>query len=343
MAPLISGYLAPISWKLPFWVALAIAGASLPPLLFMPETYGPILLVQKARALRKRLPVSEQPFIVAPLEANPLSVGAIITRVLTRPVRMFFTEQLVLFTCLYTALIYAIFYLFFEAYPIIFSTAIPAGYGLSWGPAALPFLPIGVGSVLSFPVFIAYDAFLRRAQAKGKAWSKRYEARRLPLCFIGGPLISVSIFWLSWTAQPSKGGSFASPWLPAMAGLPYGIGFVLIFMSLLNYLTDAYDIYAASALAAASCTRSLFGALLPLAAGKMYDTLGVQWAGSLLGFLSVLCLAVPFAFWVWGEKIREKSAFAGEVEGIKKRAREELEKEERNDRERAGTEKDLER
>ena len=303
VAALISGYLAPISWKLPFWTALAIAGATIPPLIMMPETYGPIILVRRARSLRKANPdLDPQP--VAALEVEAGNIRDIVSRVITRPVRMFFTERMVLFTCLYTALIYAIFYLFFEAYPIIFQDM----YKLSSGDSALAFMPIGIGSLLSFPVFVAYDAFLRRAQRLDQPWSRKHEAFRLPLSFIGGPLISAAIFWLSFTAVPSL-----SPFIPALAGLPYGIGFVLIFMSLLNYLSDAYEIYAASAYAAASCTRSLLGALLPLAAGRMYDALGIKGAGGLLGGLSVTCLVIPVGFWFWGESMRRQSPFASEI------------------------------
>lgn len=261
------------------------------------------------------------------------------TKVLTRPVRMFFTENMVLFTCIYTALVYgksaliwitmllltleplAIFYLNFEAYDYIFQEM----YGLDTGTASLAFLPIAVGSLLSFPIFMAYDAFLRRAQKQKKSWTRRYEARRLPIAFIGGPMISVSMFWLSWTSFPT-----ISPWVPALSGLPYGAGFVLIYMALLNYLTDAYEIYASSALAAASCTRSILGAVLPLAAGKMYGTLGIQWATSLLAFCSVVCLIIPIAFWVWGRKLRAGSKFAGEI--MAKREKQEREEREREKR-----------
>lgn len=79
----------------------------------------------------------------------------------------------------------------------------------------------------------------------------------------------VALFWLGWTARASI------HWIvPMLAGLPFGIGFLFIFMALLNYLADAYGIYTASAMAAASCTRSIFGAILPLAAKPMYTTLG---------------------------------------------------------------------
>lgn len=43
----------------------------------------------------------------------------------------------------------------------------------------------------------------------------------------------------------------------------------------LTYLVDAYTIYAASAVAASTVFRSLFGAILPLAGNKMYASLGM--------------------------------------------------------------------
>lgn len=283
------------------------------------ETYAPVLLQKRARALRKNN--SNKPY-VAPLELETGDWRDLATRVLTRPVKMFFTENMVMFTCLYCALVYAIFYLYFDAYPIIFQQM----YGLSVQMSSLTFLAIAAGSLFSLLIFLIYDVYLERAQKRGELWTKRYEARRLPLAFIGGPLISISIFWLSWTSFPH-----ISPIIPALSGILYGIGFVLIFMSLLNYLTDAYEIYAASALAATSTTRSIVGAILPLSAGKMYDTLGIQWATSLLGFLSVLCIGIPYGFWVWGEKLRSGSKFAGEVKR-KREAEEERLREGRSER-----------
>ncbi|KAH6722077.1 hypothetical protein BKA61DRAFT_650671 [Leptodontidium sp. MPI-SDFR-AT-0119] len=94
-----------------------------------------------------------------------------------------------------------------------------------------------------------------------------------------------------------------------LAGLPFGCGFVLIFMALLNYLTDAYEIFAASAMAAASCARSLAGAVLPFAATPLYRRLGVPWASSMLGFLSLGMCVIPFLFLWKGDRIRAGSQF----------------------------------
>ena len=42
----------------------------------------------------------------------------------------------------------------------------------------------------------------------------------------------------------------------------------------------------------------------------MYERLGMQWASSLLGFISLACCAIPFCSWKWGAYIRTKSRFA---------------------------------
>lgn len=94
-----------------------------------------------------------------------------------------------------------------------------------------------------------------------------------------------------------------------ISGVIFGMGFLLIFMAILNYLTDAYKVFAASANGIASTCRSVFGAFLPLAARPMYNTLGIHWAGSLLAFISLGMAVIPFVFIKYGDRIREKSRF----------------------------------
>lgn len=98
-----------------------------------------------------------------------------------------------------------------------------------------------------------------------------------------------------------------------LGGLPFGIGFVLVFVALYNYLVDAYRIYAASALGATSIARSIFGVVLPFAAKPMYDTLGVGWACSLLGFVSLAMCAIPYVFICIGPTLRARSPICKEL------------------------------
>lgn len=104
-------------------------------------------------------------------------------------------------------------------------------------------------------------------------------------------------------------------------------------MALLNYLVDAYEIFAASAMAAASLSRSSFGAVLPFAAKPMYRAMGVAWATSLLGFFSVALCIVPFVFLKWGGKMREKSRFCQYLQQKKREEAVRVEKEKEKERE----------
>lgn len=80
-------------------------------------------------------------------------------------------------------------------------------------------------------------------------------------------------------------------------------------MGVVNYLTDAYEKYAASALSAASLGRNTFGAFLPFASYQLFQTLGFGWAGSLLGFVGLALSIVPVVLLFKGEEIRSKSPF----------------------------------
>lgn len=153
-------------------------------------------------------------------------------------------------------------------------------------------------------MYLAWDHILARAQRLERPWSRNEEMRRLPLACVAGPFFVISSFWLGWTARPDV------HWIvPVLAGVMFGMGYLCLFMALLNYLVDAYEIFAASAMAAASLSRSSFGAVLPFAAKPMYRALGVAWATSLLGFFSVALCVVPFVFVKWGGKMRERSPF----------------------------------
>lgn len=302
IGPIVSGFVSPaLGWRWVYWIALIFAGACWPVLIFSPETYAPTILTRKAARLRRE---TGNPNIVSPQELEPRDLRNLLVVVLTRPVRMFLFEPLVLATCLYLGYAYAVFYMFFQAYPIIY----PDTYGFNYGETGLAFLPVGIGAITACVIYLYWDHLLANAKKRDAPWSRIEEYRRLPLACIGGPCFVVSLFWIGWTARPGV------PWIvPILSALPFGLAFLLLFMALLNYLVDAYDVYAASATAASAFSRSLFGAVLPFSAKPMYDNLGVPWACSLLGFLSLGLCVIPFVFLKYGDALRRRSAFCREL------------------------------
>lgn len=311
--PPVSGFVSVKSWRWCFWIGLICAAVSYPLVLFMPETYGPVILQKRARKLRKE---AGNENIIAQLDIENRDLARTLRVTLSRPFRMIIQESIVSLTSLYCALAYAIYYLYFEAYPIIFEGI----YGMSSGVAGLCFLPLGLGAIISCFIFIWYDGFLARAKSRGAIWAQSEEFRRLPLACVGGPLWVVSIFWIAWSASPTV------PWAaPMLSGIPFGIGYMLIFMAMLNYLTDAYETLSASAQSAASCTRSTFGAVLPLASKPMFDRLGIHWAGTLIAFVGLGVSVIPFAFIRYGDRIRANSRFCQELQRMKEAEKRELE------------------
>ncbi|KAI9147791.1 Major facilitator superfamily multidrug transporter mdrA [Paramyrothecium foliicola] len=302
LSPILSGYISEISWRWTFWVALMIAGISWIPLMFLPETYGPVILSRRAARMRK-VALAEghaNTDIFAPIDVENRDWRHLVTVILARPLRMFATEMIVLAVCLYLSLAFAIFYMSFQLYPIIFRGV----YGMGLGVSGLMFLPIGAGTIMALVMALHYDRYLEKSKRAGKAWTQREESRRLPLACLAGPLYVIALLWLGWSSRSNV------PWVvPFLAGIPLGMGTLFVFIGLLNYLGDAYSIYAASAMAAASCCRSIFGAVLPLAAAPMYKAWGIGWASSFLALLSFIMSAVPFAFIYYGDTIRERSAF----------------------------------
>jgi DHA1 family multidrug resistance protein-like MFS transporter len=120
------------------------------------------------------------------------------------------------------------------------------------------------------------------------------------VAFAGG------LFWFGWSGYKKD-----IHWIiPTLSGLLSGFGLLAIFLQALNYLVDSYLMFAASAIAANTFLRSLAGAGFPLFSEYMFKSLGVQWAGTLLGCVALCLVPIPICFFVYGERIRRKSSFA---------------------------------
>lgn len=77
---------------------------------------------------------------------------------------------------------------------------------------------------------------------------------------------------------------------------------------------EANKTSAASAFAANTMMRSLVGACFPLFTRQMFNNLGIQWAGTLLGCVAVLMIPIPVLFLRYGARLRKMSKLAPNVE-----------------------------
>ena len=128
--------------------------------------------------------------------------------------------------------------------------------------------------------------------------------------------LPIGLIWLAWTNSPSI------HWIiPILATVPFGCGLLILFLTTINYLMDAYTVYAASVMAANTILRSLFGFAFPMFTRQMYGALGLHWATMIPAFLTLLCFPFPFLFYRYGSGIRSRCKYASHADEIMKEIR----------------------
>jgi multidrug resistance protein len=300
LGPVISGWMAVggASWRWLFWVLTMFSGFCLVAIFFtLPETYGPVLLAKKAQRLRKE--TGDERYY-APIEVRNVPIGRRLYNILAMPFKILFLEPMLLAITIYQSFLYGCLYLLFEAYPIVFTQ----GHNLNAGESGLMFLPVSLGGAIGVLIYILffnprYDRYIEQY-----APAKVPPEARLEATLLGAPLFAISFFWFGWTSYPS-----ISLWSPLMAGGLMGLSIFLIFISLINYTVDTYLFAAASALAASTVSRSIFGAAFPLFARQMFETLNPRWASTLLGLVAIVMVPIPIVLRRYGSYLRSRSRF----------------------------------
>ncbi|KAG8857218.1 hypothetical protein FRB96_005893 [Tulasnella sp. 330] len=301
VGPIVGGYIdvGGASWHWLFWTLAMFAGSCFFLILFtVPETYAPTIHTRKA--IRKRKETGDDRWF-SELEVQDIDLRARLESVLGRPFKVLFLEPMLMAITLYMSFVYGCIYLLFEAYPIVYTE----GHNLNSGESGLTFLPLFLGGAIGVLVYLVY--FNPRYAKLIPQYAPRPvppEARLLP-AFYGGPLLLISFLWFGWTSYPSL-----SIWAALPSGLPMGIGVILIFLALFNYIIDAYLMVAASALAASTVVRSIFGAGFPTFATQMYEKLSPRWASTLLAGITLILIPIPFILYRYGAHIRRTSKYA---------------------------------
>ncbi|PLB51231.1 putative MFS multidrug transporter [Aspergillus steynii IBT 23096] len=300
LGPIVGGFITDshLGWRWTAWITLiASATFGLIALVIIPETYAPVILQKRAARLRKE---TGNWALHSALDESRPTASEIVTKYLVRPIQMLFLEPILLLITIYLALIYGILYLFFEAYPVSFQEV--RGW-TNEGVAGLPFLGIMIG-VLCGVALIIWQTKTRFARKLAKHGRVVPEERLVPM-MIASIMLPAGLFWFGWTSNRNIS------WVPqVIAGIPIGMGILVIFMQGLNYIIDVYLMFANSAIAANTLVRSSLGGAFPLFSVQMYHKLGVDWASSLLGFITVAMIPIPVVFFIYGKKIRAMSKFS---------------------------------
>lgn len=292
LGPLIGGYTLETrgDWRWLMWVLLLIAGPIGLVALPSRETSKKIILARRAR--QRGVPGPPRP-----PPAAALKMLFVIT--LVRPLKMLVSEPIVMSWALYHSFVFGVLFAFFESYPYVFTKV----YGFSSGEVGLAFLGIFIGTLLAVLTFGIIDKTVYQKKKVFYAPAKPPPEERLYTSMLGAFGIPVALFWFGWTARPDV--HFLAP---IAAGIPFGWGVVTLFLGGVTFLLDTYGaMYGASAVAANGLLRYAFGAGFPLFTIQMYEKLGIAWATSLLAFIGLALLPIPFVLYKFGPSLRARS------------------------------------
>ena len=201
--------------------------------------------------------------------------------------------------CVYIAFLYGALYILFTTFTFVFEDQ----YNFSSTAAGLSFLGSGVGSFIG----LAYGGTLSDRVIRKKRLNNQIPEPedRLPfLLTIPASLsLPIGLFIYGWSTE------YTVQWIvPEIGTAIISFGMITILMCIQTYLVDAYTRYAASVTAANACLRSVLGGLLPLCGLKMYDSIGLGWGNSLLGFIALAMAPLPILFRVWGGRLRARTS-----------------------------------
>ncbi|KAI1290553.1 major facilitator superfamily domain-containing protein [Xylaria venustula] len=297
LGPLLGGFINYYTnWRWTYYVLIIWAFALfLTMVFFAPETYHPIKLREKARGLRKETGDERWK---APMEKSTKSIPRTIAYSLLRPFQLLTLEPMCLLLSLLAAVLLGVIYLFFGAFPLVFGN----NYGFNLWQVGLSFLGIAVGMLTG----AATNPIWRRNHQKlvHKNHGVPEPELRLVPSILGAVLVPIGLFWFAWTSFP-----WVHWILPIIGSGIFGCGTLLVFNGIFTFLVETYPLYAASALAANSFLRGSFAAAFPLFGRQLYVAAGYQWASSVLGFVTLALMPLPFIFFKVGKRLRQKSKF----------------------------------
>jgi MFS family permease len=301
LGPVIGAYIGPskvVSWRWAEWTMLIASGLVLVlVLLFLPETYGPLLLQWKAAHYRR---ITGDARFRGEHEIEDATLLSRLKVSMTRPFLML-TEPIIMAMTLYITVVYIVLFTFLVGWPYIFEHT----YGISQGLSHTIFVAMLIGTELNFLlVVVIYRMTLKRTRKEAGSLFKP-EIRLWYATFGAAIAMPVSLFWLGWTNYSS-----VSIWSAILAVSLFGYAVMGIFLCVYMYVIDSYEIFAASALTFVSLVRYVVAGGMTVAGIPWYESMGTHYTLTILACISVALVPIPYLLYYYGHAVRAKSRFA---------------------------------
>jgi DHA1 family multidrug resistance protein-like MFS transporter len=265
---------------------------------FLPETSSATILLRRAGRLRK-IYNNERFMAQSEIDQRNMKISDVAVDALIKPLEITIKDPAVLFVQIYTAIIYGIYYSFFEVFPLVY----PVDYNMNLGQIGLVFLCIMVSCIIGIAIYFSYLYFWMNPRIERFGFPPQ-ESRLIPaLPAAIGPTIGLFLF--AWTARASI------HWIVPTIGITiYGATVFIVMQCLFVYIPLSYPMYAASLFAANDFFRSALACGSVLFAHPLFGNLGVARGTSLLGGLSVIGIIGIWLLYYYGARLRSMSKFA---------------------------------
>ncbi|QSZ35266.1 hypothetical protein DSL72_008135 [Monilinia vaccinii-corymbosi] len=261
-------------------------------LCFIPETLPRLVI---AKAASKSHTADEEETALLTCRLNILQEMKFVT---TMTFKIMFTEPVVLFLGLYNGFAYGILFLYLDGVFDVFVV----NNGLSYIGADLTYLNFVVGVVVMF-LFVPVQTWFY-ARDRKKHGINRPEARFIT-SLVTVWLFPITLLWFAFTSDGS-----VSYWSPVVAGGILGFADPLLWLSMLNYITDSYPNVAGAAIAAFLIPSFALAAGLAHLGVLMFDNMSTRWAMGTIGFISIGLCALIYFIYFFGAKVRSRSKLA---------------------------------
>ncbi|KAI0390780.1 MFS general substrate transporter [Xylariaceae sp. FL0594] len=267
--------------------------------------------------------------------------GTLVTMIstsLTRPFHILFTEPIAFFFSLWVSFAWAVLYLTFGSIPLVFRRQ----YNFTIEQSGFVFMSMTVGAILATIIGVFQESLLKHPKWIGKSiesgssdgngnggggavesgsgsdriWAflrrnfpaESPESRLYFTCFTA-VFLPAGLYLFGFSAEPS------THWIVPSIGISLAtMGIYSIYLASFNYLADIYNKYASSALAAQSFCRNILGGAFPLVTTLLFNNLGEDDAGAVLGTIAAILTLGPWALVLYGGQIRGRSKFASALE-----------------------------
>lgn len=280
----------------------------------VPETRTTIMMNRIAKKRRKQDPSANVwgPDELVPFRDRFSAKEVLLTWI--RPFKMFLTEPIVLVLSLLSGFSDALIFMFIQSFSLVYKQ-----WGFSTVQIGLAFIPIGVGYLIAWGLFIpAIRRNVKQRQARPDDERTQYESR-LDLLLYLAPCLPIGLIGFAWTTQGPP-----LPWIASMIfAAIIGIANYAIYMATIDYMICAYGPYSASATGGNGWARDFLAGVLTVPATPFFTNIGassgrnLQYSNTILFCISFLLVAAVYVIYWKGPVLRKRSPFAQKLASAK--------------------------